>query len=271
MISTGLAHQAPPMASALGSVRTEWHLQRIKDVAIVNRSSLAETTDPDYLMRYADIGSVDRDGSLAEPEDITFRDAPSRARRLVCRGDTIVSTVRTYLRGIAYIDTDPTDLIVSTGFATVTPGPEVDQRFLFWWLRSTPFVEEIVARSVGVSLPGGERLGCGGRRHRLAPDSSAARDCAVPGCRDRTHRRVDRRAEAFCRATRCPAEQRPALAPPRRQRHRRPGLATRPDETVRADSREGDSPTARATTQHCTMAPTRSSKPATSPMRRTAL
>lgn len=140
------------MASLLSALPREWRRQRVKNATVVNRSALADTTDPDLAFKYIDIGSVDSDGQLGEAEWLSFANAPSRARRLVLHGDSIVSTVRTYLRAIAYIDADADDLVVSTGFATVTPEC-VDPRFLYWWLRSTPFIEEIVARSVGVSYP----------------------------------------------------------------------------------------------------------------------
>ena len=81
-----------------------------------------------------------------------FGVAPSRARRLVSNGDTIVSTVRTYLRAVWPIHGETEDLVVSTGFAVLTP-TEVDPRYFSWWVLSDVFIEEVVARSVGVSYP----------------------------------------------------------------------------------------------------------------------
>jgi type I restriction enzyme S subunit len=126
---------------------------RLKDVAVINRAALSEDTDGDRVFSYVDIGCVDSIGRVAGPEEVRFADAPSRARRLVGRGDSIVSTVRTYLRAIAHIGDGAEDLIVSTGFATLTPRFGVHPRFLYWALRSNSFVEEVVARSVGVSYP----------------------------------------------------------------------------------------------------------------------
>ena len=56
-----------------------------------------------------------------EPETMYFKDAPSRARRIVKKGDTIISTVRTYLKAITYIPEVTKNLIVSTGFAVIRP------------------------------------------------------------------------------------------------------------------------------------------------------
>ena len=82
-----------------------------------------------------------------------FVEAPSRARRLVRQGDTLVSTVRTYLRAVWAVSRPAQRLVASTGFAVVSPTQSVDSRFLSWWLQSDDFIEDVVARSVGVSYP----------------------------------------------------------------------------------------------------------------------
>jgi type I restriction enzyme S subunit len=85
-------------------------------------------------------------------EEMVFEDSPSRARRLVRDGDTIVATVRTYLRAIAPVTDPPPTMVVSTGFAVIRPRA-LDPGFTAWVLRGHGFVEEVVARSVGVSYP----------------------------------------------------------------------------------------------------------------------
>ena len=128
-------------------------MTRLKDVAVINRSALPDTADPDLRFRYLDIGSVDGDGHVAPLDEMRFEDAPSRARRLVRPGDTVLSTVRTYLKAIAGVGIDAPQLVVSTGFATLTPQPGVHPRYLTWAVRSASFIDDVVARSVGVSYP----------------------------------------------------------------------------------------------------------------------
>src|SRR5207248_7093962 len=96
--------------------------------------------------------SVDTFAGITTVEECNFEDAPSRARRIVHNGDTIVSTVRTYLRAIASISALSDDVIVSTGFAVVRPR-RITPQFLSYALRENSFVETVVARSVGVSYP----------------------------------------------------------------------------------------------------------------------
>lgn len=136
----------------LGDLPEHWQVHRLKYSASINDESLPEDTDPTYEIHYVDIGSVDATQGIVSSEEIAFDVAPSRARRLVREGDTIVSTVRTYLRAIAPIRNKPPNTIVSTGFAVVRPRT-VSDRFIAYALRERGFVEAIVARSVGVSYP----------------------------------------------------------------------------------------------------------------------
>lgn len=138
--------------SWLGSLPTGWKAKRLKYVSTINDEALPETTDPDYELLYVDIGSVEATAGIQQKEALLFENAPSRARRIVRDGDTIVSTVRTYLRAIAPIEQPEDNLIVSTGFAVVRP-KGIEPKFLGYCLRSSYFIETVVSRSVGVSYP----------------------------------------------------------------------------------------------------------------------
>ncbi|WP_406135501.1 restriction endonuclease subunit S [Streptomyces sp. NBC_01089] len=127
---------------------------RIKDVARINRHVLPETTDPDFRFRYIDISSVDGLGNVSVPDsDTVFSSAPSRARRTALPNSVLVSTVRTYLRAVAVAPDHEYPLVFSTGFAILDAEPEVCSRFLGYYCRSQPFIDEVVARSTGVSYP----------------------------------------------------------------------------------------------------------------------
>lgn len=136
-------------------LRKLWRIAPLKSVAEINRYKLPESTDPNLQILYVDIRSVDSRGRFGAVESVRFGQAPSRARRLPRRGDTIVSTVRTYLRAIAHVEDLPTQdtLVCSTGFAVLSATPKLHHKFLFYWMSSSPVVDEICARSVGVSYP----------------------------------------------------------------------------------------------------------------------
>ena len=136
----------------LGEVPEHWEAKRLKYNSSINDEALPETTDPGFELEYVDIGSVDSIQGITTKEALLFEDAPSRARRIVRDGDTIVSTVRTYLKAVAPIEKPEENLIVSTGFAVVRPR-KLFPAFLAYCLRSSYFIETVVSRSTGVSYP----------------------------------------------------------------------------------------------------------------------
>ncbi|MBU0589174.1 MAG: restriction endonuclease subunit S [Gammaproteobacteria bacterium] len=137
----------------LGDVPKHWAVKPLKRWVQLNASTLGEKTDPDFEFRYLDIGSV-KTGRLAkELERLRFENAPSRARRVLQRGDTIISTVRTYLKAIWYVNEEADDLIASTGFAVMTPGKDVEPEYLGYVIQSTGFVNRVTANSIGIAYP----------------------------------------------------------------------------------------------------------------------
>lgn len=156
-VTKGLNPNAPMKDSGvewLGEVPEHWNLKPIKFLAKTNQLTLAENTDENYEIQYVDIGSVSRTNGIEKIETILFKDAPSRARRIVKDGDIIVSTVRTYLKAIAYIENPPKNLIVSTGFAVLNPIRTVifPQYAKFTFL-AEQFIAEVIAKSKGISYP----------------------------------------------------------------------------------------------------------------------
>ena len=142
-----------PARDSLDQLPRTWRKAPLKHLADINRETLPEDTDPSFEFTYIDISSVDPLLGPSLDAPTTFGAAPSRARRLVRAGDVLVSTVRTYLRAITPVPQFHAHLVASTGFAVVTARGEVDAGFLSWWLQCHQFVEDVVARSVGVSYP----------------------------------------------------------------------------------------------------------------------
>jgi type I restriction enzyme S subunit len=137
----------------LGKVPSHWDVKRLKYMVTCNDETLSENFDPETVIKYVDISSVNLIGGITSIEELEFDKSPSRARRIVHHGDTIVSTVRTYLKAIAAIRNPPENLIVSTGFAVVRPRNNVDPDYLGYFLQSHGFIGEVVSKSVGVSYP----------------------------------------------------------------------------------------------------------------------
>ena len=111
---------------------------------------------PDKRFTYIDVGSIDSEkGRISgRVEKLEPGDAPSRARKLVTRGTVIYSTVRPYLLNIAIVDEDfDPEPIASTAFGILHPFSGVNNRYLFYWLRSAPFTAYVQAGMKGMAYP----------------------------------------------------------------------------------------------------------------------
>lgn len=137
----------------LGKVPAHWATLPLKRWVIMNQAVLPESTSPSYEFRYLDIGSVGTGFLKARPQRLRFAAAPSRARRVIRDGDTIVSTVRTYLKAVHFVDHDSDELVCSTGFAVLTPRTGTVPKFLSYLCQSSAFTDRITADSVGIAYP----------------------------------------------------------------------------------------------------------------------
>ena len=130
-----------------------WEVHKLKYKTIINKKKLEDDVNPNYVINYLDISNVDSDGNILDIEEQIFEDAPSRARRIPGSGDTILSTVRTYLKAIAYLENIPDNLIVSTGFAVLEPIKPINSKYFFYSTSSEVFIQNVIAYSKGVAYP----------------------------------------------------------------------------------------------------------------------
>lgn len=80
------------------------------------------------------------------------KDAPSRARKLIKTGDTIVSTTRPNLNAVALVDQTLDGQIASTGF-DVLRAPGLDPRWLGYLVRTSAFVDAMSSLVQGALYP----------------------------------------------------------------------------------------------------------------------
>lgn len=143
---------------------------RLKYVSSINEDVLDEDADPGFEFLYVDISAVGQ-GTLALPAEPTrFAVAPSRARRLAVAGDTVVSTVRTYLRAVTEVPATDGPLVFSTGFAVISPDRRrVYPRYLTWQLQADNFISTVESISAGVSYPATSAAAIGDIGVRIPP------------------------------------------------------------------------------------------------------
>lgn len=85
----------------VGEIPSSWKVYKVKQIADSNNDVLPENYEEEQEIDYIEIGSVTYEHGVRTTEKMKFGNAPSRARRIVHNGDTIISTVRTYLKAIA--------------------------------------------------------------------------------------------------------------------------------------------------------------------------
>lgn len=137
----------------LGKIPDSWTVGPLKHFVRSNLESLSGKTEADYEFDYIDISTVGYGFLKTAPVHYHFEEAPSRARRIVRKGDTIISTVRTYLRSICYIDEELDGKIASTGFSVLTPNGKIIPELLNSVLSANYFINSVVKSSVGTSYP----------------------------------------------------------------------------------------------------------------------
>lgn len=102
-----------------GMLPEGWRLATIEKVCGINACTLGKNDDLRTL-EYVEISEVSR-GSIANIVNYPRGEEPSRARRRLRHGDTVLSTVRPD-RGSYFLALNPPEnRVVSTGFAVLTP------------------------------------------------------------------------------------------------------------------------------------------------------
>ena len=138
----------------IGEIPNKWEVKPIKYITGYNQESLGNDTPPDYELDYLEISDVNSVGEIGKPTHYSFSQSPSRCRRILKKNDIIISTVRTYLRSIGFIENEVKNLICSTGFCVLSPNDVIKPKLLFYLIRSEWFISNVISQSIGVSYPG---------------------------------------------------------------------------------------------------------------------
>lgn len=144
---------AEDLRSYDSDVPVGWQSVELGDVAAVNPDSLRGSTLADYSFGYIDISQIDGPGQCSGWTELTFGEAPSRARRKVQAHDILVSTVRPYLRSFAQVPKASLPLVASTGFAVVRAKENADQQFLYQHILHGSFIDHLTPRMTGSNYP----------------------------------------------------------------------------------------------------------------------
>lgn len=128
-----------------GSSFPDWEEKKLGEVCEINPN----TGRLPNTFIYVDLESVNK-GNLVKKNKISKEDAPSRAQRVLQRGDIIYQTVRPYQKNNYFFDNNG-DYVASTGYAQIRANQ--DKRFLFQYIHSEKFVNNVLKRCTGTSYP----------------------------------------------------------------------------------------------------------------------
>ena len=151
--------------SELDEIPEGWEVGTLADVAFLNPESWSTKHHPEELA-YVDLANT-KWGYIDHVETFTWYDAPSRARRVLRKGDTIMATVRPDNGSYTLINED--GLTASTGFAVLRPRKEFD-RELIW-----------IAATYAANIERLAHLADGGAYPAVRPDVVATTPVILPG------------------------------------------------------------------------------------------
>ncbi len=132
-------------------------LEKLSIYVDLNKENKNPKLEPDKEFVYVDIESVVKGAGLINFDKKTSgKRAPSRARRLASIGSTIISTVRPYLKGFAYINSQPENSIYSTGFTILKSKDEnilLNKMIYSYFMFSSELMKQMEAAMPKASYP----------------------------------------------------------------------------------------------------------------------
>ncbi|MFA0626573.1 restriction endonuclease subunit S [Vibrio sp. 10N.222.49.A3] len=152
--------------SELGLIPEGWSQGVIADIAKLNAKSWTKKNQPEQV-HYVDLANT-KNGVIETVTSYDFSEAPSRARRILNSGDTIVGTVRPGNRSFAFIGDTEQPLTGSTGFAVLSPKEECWTSFVYLATTNDDSIDEYA------------RLADGGAYPAIKPVVVADTPCVIP-------------------------------------------------------------------------------------------
>ena len=128
-----------------------WKLGSLADLSHLNPESWTSRKRPDRLA-YIDLANA-KENVIAELVEYDFDEAPSRARRVLRSGDTIIGTVRPGNRSYAFISNAAHNLTGSTGFAVLRPIKSINTEFVYLAATRDESIERLAHLADGGAYP----------------------------------------------------------------------------------------------------------------------
>ena len=124
----------------------EWKKYKIEDISNINATAYSSSEKWEYV-NYLDTGNITKNKiDTIQYIDLTIDKLPSRAKRKVIKNSIIYSTVRPNQQHFGFIDKQPKNFLVSTGFAVIDVRPDIAiPKFVYYYLTQDKITEGLHA------------------------------------------------------------------------------------------------------------------------------
>lgn len=135
--------------SELGEIPEGWEISTLGDLANLNEKSWTAKNAPPEI-HYVDLANT-KWGVINSVETYDYSRAPSRARRVLRRSDTIIGTVRPSNGSYAFVKAS--NLTGSTGFAVLSPREEIFAELIYIAATAPENIERLAHLADGGAYP----------------------------------------------------------------------------------------------------------------------
>ena len=137
------------VSAEMGEIPDGWQMKCLEDIANLNPESWSQINHPNSV-EYVDLTNT-KWGTIELTQHFSWESAPSRAKRVLRSGDTIIGTVRPGNGSYAFIEID--GLTASTGFAVLRPIHTWFRELVYLSVTDRDNIERLAHRADGAAYP----------------------------------------------------------------------------------------------------------------------
>jgi type I restriction enzyme S subunit len=136
----------------LGWIPEDWEVKRLGELCAIDSENLSNNTSADYVFKYISLENIEQ-GLLKGFTQLSFKEAPSRARRIIQKNDVLLATVRPNLLSHYFVKDEVTNWVCSTGFSVLRSENLWTNKFIFYHLFFKIIMMQIESFITGSNYP----------------------------------------------------------------------------------------------------------------------
>jgi restriction endonuclease S subunit len=151
-VSRGAVTREGYKKTELGWIPEDWEVKRLGELCAIDSENLSNNTSADYLFKYISLENIEQ-GLLKGFTQLSFKEAPSRARRIIQKNDVLLATVRPNLLSHYFVKDVITNWVCSTGFSVLRSENLWTNKFIFYHLFFKIIIMQIESFITGSNYP----------------------------------------------------------------------------------------------------------------------